>query len=101
MTTDSGNLRKEGKLSLKLIQGALKLSDPKGLEICEQGTLLLRCPKDVWASSKKNYLQSECARNVGEKKSVITFPWEGKEKGAYKITCLLLRTLESWERGVL
>lgn len=51
------------------------------MEICEQGTPLICQPKDVWASRKKDSLQSGCARNVGDNKSVITFAPRRKRAG--------------------
>lgn len=41
---DTENLRKQ--------EGSCE-EGPEMTEICEQGTLLLCCPKDVWASRKK------------------------------------------------
>lgn len=55
---------------------------PEMTEICEQGTLLLFVPTMSGPAEKKKPLQSECARNVGERKALVLLPWGGKEKGA-------------------
>lgn len=55
---DTGNLRRR----------AAPKRDPKGLEICEQGTAALSSQGCLGQQQKKYSLQSECARNVGEKK---------------------------------
>lgn len=58
--------------------------DPKGLEICEQGTVLLCLPKDAWASSKKNILYKVSMQEMLERRKVLlltTFALGRKREG--------------------
>ena len=49
----------------------------------------------------KKILYKVSVQEMLEKRNVLLLlPQGGKEKGAYKITCLLLGTLESWERAL-